>query len=294
MAKSENREIRHSIQRRLEFIEFRLYWEGQINRSDLVDTFGISVPQASADLRRYQELSPDAIEYDSHGKTYRPTEKFAPLQLEPSGDAYLARLRLRESGFVGKGETWAQRMPEFSIVPILRRTVEPEILREIIASIRSSFELKIKYQSAGSNTSRWRWIAPHALGFDGFSWHTRAWCQRNEDFRDFVLTRVLEVAESRSVEVDTATDAEWNESVTLLLKPNPELSPGAKKAVELDFGMVKGISLIETRVSLSFYLERHLGLDQDPKLVRPERQRIVLVNRDEVERIRAKTKISAD
>lgn len=293
MTKPENSEIRHSIQRRLEFIEFRLYWEGQINRSDLVDAFGISVPQASADLRRYQELSPDAVVYDGSGKTYRPTEKFVPLQLVPSGDAYLARLRLRESGFVGKGETWAQRLPEFSIVPILRRTVDPEILRKITASIRSSLELKIKYQSAASNSLRWRWIAPHALGFDGFSWHTRAWCQQNEEFRDFVLTRVLEVAESRVVEVDASTDTAWNESVTFLLKPNPDLSLGAKKAVELDFGMVDGISSIETRVSLSFYLERHLGLDQDPKLVRPERQRIVLVNRDEVERIRAKTRISA-
>ena len=150
--------------------------------------------------------------------------------------------------------------------------------------------MKIKYQSAGSNTSRWRWIAPHALGFDGFSWHTRAWCQRNDEFRDFVLTRLLEVAESRPVDVETKTDTEWNESVTFLLQPNPELSAGARKAVELDFGMVNGKTAIETRVSLSFYLERHLGLDQDTKLVRPERQRIVLANRIEVEEVRQKVK----
>lgn len=290
MTQNENRDIRHNIQRRLEFIEFRLYWEGQINRSDLVNTFGISVPQASADLRRFQELSPDGIQYDSHRKTYCPTKEFAPKQLRPSGDSYLARLRLRESGFVGEGETWAQQMPEFSIVPILRRTVEPEILREIIASIRNSLTLKIKYQSAGSGASRWRWIAPHALGFDGFSWHTRAWCQRNNEFRDFVLTRLLDVGKSAPINVNVEDDAEWNESVTFIIQPNPELSAGARKAVELDFGMERGTSSIVTRVSLSFYLERHLGLDQDPKLVRPERQRIVLANREEVENVRAKAK----
>ena len=42
--------IRWGIERRLEFIEFRLYWEGGVNRSDIVEEFGVSVPQASKDL----------------------------------------------------------------------------------------------------------------------------------------------------------------------------------------------------------------------------------------------------
>ena len=43
---------------RLEFIEFRLYWEGKLNRRDLIDFFGISTPQASLDLARYMEFAP--------------------------------------------------------------------------------------------------------------------------------------------------------------------------------------------------------------------------------------------
>jgi hypothetical protein len=43
---------------RLEFIEFRLFWEGVLNRADIIDYFGVSVPQASNDLSRYQELAP--------------------------------------------------------------------------------------------------------------------------------------------------------------------------------------------------------------------------------------------
>ena len=267
----------------MEFIEFRLFWEGQINRSDLVEQFGISVPQASADLKRYQDAAPNTIRYDSHRKTYLPTEKFTPRHLEPSGDAYLAQIRLRESGVVGEGETWAERMPDFSVVPILRRSVRPEILRAIVGAARDSLGLKVKYQSASSNSTNWRWIAPHALGFDGFSWHTRAWCLRNEEFRDFVLTRITEIGESRPEIVDTQLDFAWNQSVTLVVQPNPKLSPGARKAVELDFGMERGRCKIETRVSLSFYLERHLGLKQDPMKTDPEHQRLVLVNRDDVE-----------
>ncbi len=287
----EKSEMRHSVQRRLEFIEFRLFWEGQINRSDLVDQFRVSVPQASADLKRYQEIAPGFISYDSHLKTYRPTAKFTPQHLVPSGDAYLAHLRLRESGVVGESDTWANHVPDFSVVPILRRTVRPEILRAIMEAARMSLAVKIKYQSASSNSTTWRWIAPHALGFDLFSWHARAWCLRHEQFRDFVLTRVMEIGESRPEQVDRGLDHEWNQSVTFVLQPNPNLNPGARRAVELDFGMESGKCTIETRVSLSFYLERHLGLKQSPEPTDPNHQRLVLVNRNEVERIREAAKV---
>ncbi len=50
--------------------------------------------------------------------------------------------------------------------------------------------------------------------------------------------------------------------------------------------MVGGVVEVRTRVCLSSYLERHLGLDLDPSQVAPERQQIVLVNRDEVEAAR--------
>lgn len=287
MAEAKQHQIRHNLQRRLEFVEFRLYWEGQINRGDLVDTFGISVPQASADLQKYQSVAPGNIEYDAHRKAYRPTEDFAPRYLHPSGDAYLARLRLRESGFVAAGETWAERVPEFSVVPILRRTVEAAILRQVMAAVRESEALKIRYQSTSSSSPTWRWITPHALGFDGFRWHARSWCDRRQDFRDFVLTRVLDVGESRLSDAETEKDSEWHTAVTFVLQPNPRLGPGAQKAVELDYGMVNGKTSIETRVCLSFYLERHLGLDQDEDETLPVRQRLVLTNRQEVESVRS-------
>lgn len=294
MVRPEKSEIRHSVQRRLEFIEFRLFWEGQINRSDLVDHFGVSVPQASGDLKRYQEAAPDFIHYDSHLKTYRPTEKFTPMHLVPSADAYLAQLRLRESGVVAEGETWAERMPDFSVVPILRRAVKPEILRAMIGASRDSLALRVKYQSASSNSTTWRWIAPHAFGFDGFGWHARAWCLRHLAFRDFVLTRVLEVDGSRAEEIDRSADIEWNQTITLVLQPNPRLAPGDRRAVELDYKMDEGKCKIETRVSLLYYLKGHLGLDQNQETVDPKMLRLVLVNRDEVERISKSVKFQTD
>ena len=63
-------QLRWGVEQRLEFIEFRLFWEGAINRSDLVDQFGVSVPQASNDLRRYQEIAPCNMVYDKSAKRY--------------------------------------------------------------------------------------------------------------------------------------------------------------------------------------------------------------------------------
>ena len=60
--------MRWGVEQRLEFIEFRLFWEGSINRADIVDFFGVSVPQASKDLTLYQERAPGNLEYDTRGK----------------------------------------------------------------------------------------------------------------------------------------------------------------------------------------------------------------------------------
>ena len=46
-------ELRWGVEQRLEFIEFRLFWEEHVNRIDLMDQFGVSVNQASMDLNRY-------------------------------------------------------------------------------------------------------------------------------------------------------------------------------------------------------------------------------------------------
>jgi len=63
-------ELRWGVEQRLEFIEFRLFWEGHVNRSDVMAQFGLSVNQASADLSRYIGLAPDNMEYDRSLRTY--------------------------------------------------------------------------------------------------------------------------------------------------------------------------------------------------------------------------------
>ena len=279
--------LRWGVEKRLGFLEFRLYWDGRVNRGDLVRTFGISVPQASADLAHYQNVAPGNTTYDRVAKTYVAGPDFRPRFFDPSADRYLAQLRAVAAGILSKDDTWFGWVPEHTVVPVVRRHLDSETLRLLVGAIRAGRRMRVKYQSLARPAPRWRWITPHALGFGGARWHARAWCPENGDFRDFVLARILEVGATEPGDVDAAGDAEWHRQVTLRLAPNPALTDGGRRAIEIEYGMTRGEVAVSTRVCFSYYLERTLGLDLDPESVGPERLHVVLVNREEVDTARA-------
>ena len=274
---------RWNVEQRLEFIDFRLYWEGHVNRADLADYFGVSVPQASGDLTNYQEIARGNAVYDKTRKAYVAGPRFKPVFFEPSADEYLAQLRLVQSGLLAKEDAWAVVLPSHSIVPLLRRRLEPETLRRILNAIRTRSSVRITYQSMSRSDPKSRRISPHALGFDGFRWHARAWCHSRKRFLDFVLARFLEVSDGERSAVDPSTDLGWQREVTLTLAPHPGLFGGARRAIELDYGMEQGAVQVTMRVCMAFYFMGQLGLDRNPADVAPDRQHLVVVNKDEID-----------
>lgn len=59
--------------RRLDYIDARLAILGEVNRSDLMRAFGVSMGQASVDIAAYVRLYPSAIRYDRQRKRYVAT-----------------------------------------------------------------------------------------------------------------------------------------------------------------------------------------------------------------------------
>lgn len=282
-AKDDGREeLRWGIERRLEFIDFRLFWEGRINRSDLMDRFGISTPQASADIARYQELASANITYDPSLKRYLATPEFRSVFDAEDSDRYLAQLRSLASGTIRPEEAWLDEPPDFRVVPVPDRGVDTRVLKAVLSAIREREALQVLYQSMSKPEPQWRWITPHALGFDGFRWHARAFCHNDEIFKDFVFARILEVGKSKPHKIDPAADRAWGETVTVVIAPHPRLSPGQRKAIELDYGMRDGEREIEVPKAFLYYFLKRLGLDGEPARKRPQDQHIVLVNRREV------------
>jgi hypothetical protein len=59
-------------QHRLEWIAEMLRIYGFINRQHIMRKFGLSMPQASIDLRDFQKLYPKVAEYDLSAKAFVP------------------------------------------------------------------------------------------------------------------------------------------------------------------------------------------------------------------------------
>ena len=269
--------LKWGVERRLEFIEFRLYWEGGVNRSDIIEAFDVSVPQASKDLTLYQERAPHNAVYDKSAKRYVASNEFQPCFLKPDAGQYLNQLRSVAEGILASSESWIAHSPPYAGPPVPARGVNNNTLRTVLAAIRQNQAVEVKYQSLSSDDPRWRWIAPHAVGFDGFRWHTRAFCEVDKSFKDFLLSRIIETRSVRSIGVSPENDADWNELITLEIGPHPDLSDSQKRIIALDYGMRGGRAQIQVRKALRYYALRRLGLDTPPEARRPQDQQIVLL-----------------
>jgi predicted DNA-binding transcriptional regulator YafY len=90
-------------------------------------------------------------------------------------------------GLVAEKQSWISFFPDYAATPIPARGVDPEVLRELLSAIQEKSALQITYQSMSQPEPTARWIEPHALAFDGFRWHARAFCQKDKVFKDFLL-----------------------------------------------------------------------------------------------------------
>lgn len=271
-------------ERRLEFIDFRLRWDRTVNRGELVDYFRISSQQASADLAMYRKLAPQNLEYDKNLKTYRATANFKPAVARADAQVFLNRLMALSTGNLVPSASFIGWRPPHDIVRFPARPIDTGTLLRILWAIRDGEELRVLYQSMRRPAPTARWIAPHALAYDGLRWHVRAWCHENADFRDFVISRVQGVQASRKSTVSADTDTWWHTFVDVVVKPRSELTEAQKSAIEVDFGMTAGRLTLNCRKALAFYLLRQLQLDR-PDGQPPAAQPLDLVNRDELAEI---------
>jgi len=268
--------------RRLQFIDFRLRWSGQLNRTDLTEYFGISIPQASLDVSLYSSLAQANLVYDRGSKAYHTGQHFQPLYGRTSAKRFLAELLATELGIMEAGASFIGRAPACAVAPSPERSLDDEMVVRIVKAILGRQKILACYQSMSSPEPGERWLSPHALGYDGFRWHMRAYCHKRGGFYDFVLARVLAIAASEGTEIDPAKDFIWHRIVDLVLAPHPELAGGKRKVIELDYGMTDGEVHLHCRQALLYYTLKRLGL-LAAEAPDPNVQQIVLANREQVQ-----------
>lgn len=270
-------------ERRLEFIETRLCWDGRLNRSALTDFFGISVPQASLDLSRYMADAPGNTAYDASAKAYVATQDFQARFADESSARYLAELYALTTHVLGRDISFLGFIPPTEIVRAPSRVVPTPYLRQTLTAIRDKRQLIILYQTMSHPEPVQRTISPHALGYDGFRWHIRAYCHLRERYRDFVFARILQSQVGEASSLDPADDVEWQTMLDVLIGPNPSLAEGPRRAIALDYGMKDDELRIPTRQAFAYYLLKRLGLLSPPPQ-NPAEQHIILLNRNELRR----------
>ena len=287
--------LKWGVERRLEFIEFRLFWEGGVNRSDIINMFDVSVPQASKDLTLYQEHAPHNAIYDKSAKRYVASEKFAPRFLKPDPDSYLSRLRSVAEGLVDLSDSWITQVPDTDIALTPRRDIDPDVLRAVLSAVRDRKSVDVHYQSMSKERPdpAWRRISPHAFGYDGFRWHVRAYCHVTNRFKDFLLPRILGVGEMAEGGSDPLDDVLWQERFGVEIGPHPDLTASQKAVVAKDYSMEDGAAVLTVRYAMLFYVLKRLGLLGDATKRPARSQHIVVINWDETDAALRKAEYAA-
>ena len=279
-------QLRWGVRRRLEFIDFRLFWDGRFNRSDIAQTFGISAQQASADIAQYEKLGPQNLRYDRAEKAYRRADTFAPIFIGETIDRYLLQLVAIENRWMRPEDTWFDAIPPVEVLTLGRRPTDPTVLLRVLDAVRNHLEIDIEYSSLTGSEQLSRSIAPHALSHSAGRWYVRSWSREHNDFLDYNLNRIGAVKGQRLASVDPELDFEWVHKINLVIVPNAALSAERQVAVAAEHAMTDGRLIRPCRLSLSFYLMSEYNLDVEPGVLKPEKQQIVLENRDEVTQAR--------
>lgn len=283
--------MKWSVKQRLEFIEHRLFWESAINRKDLIDTFGVSVPQASADIKKYKQSAPGNIYYDKSQKQYLTTSKFKPIFGSIDSHNYLSKLSMLSEGIIKMDETFIGYIPEHSVVPSFERAIDPFILKKIVKVIKAGNSISIQYQSMSRPSPVWRWISPHAFAFDGFRWHVRAHCELTGEFRDFILGRILDTHNVKASKVSSSEDHQWNHFVTLKIAAHPDLTSYQRKIIEKEYNMKGGVAQIRLRAAFIYYVLLRFRLENKNDPIFQKHNNAIVLNYEEIEKYIKKNKV---
>ncbi|QCB48821.1 WYL domain-containing protein [Hydrogenophaga sp. PAMC20947] len=249
-------ELSAAQRKRLAYIEFKVWFHGEIARKHVLERFELATAAGTRDLSLYKELAPGNVCYER--KAYRYAPGFRPIFQHDVGQVLAALTTGLGAGEPATtGELLSHAVPAHLNLPSL------ETLATVTRAICASQVLALNYQSM-KNGPEPREIVPHSLVDSGLRWHVRAFDRTKGHFRDLVLTRMERVAPKKSAralapEERASADAQWHRQVSLTLLPHPShLHP---KVIARDFGMQRGRLNVTLRAAMAGYVLRQWQVD---------------------------------
>ena len=266
---------------RYRLIEIVALWEGRLTSNHLCNAFGIGRQQASHDINAYNRaVGPGNLVMDRHIKGYKPAPGFQPQVTAGLADEYLALLN-RDLDLSSRFDSLGLKSASTAVLGLPIRNVRPEVLRPLMQAAQAARRVEVEYVSFTNPEREVRVIAPHTLVFSGARWHVRAYCEKNRDYRDFVLSRFRGEADLMDESPNPAAqDAAWNTPVVLRIVPDTRLNAHQRSIIEQDYGMHDGCLDLPTRGALVQYLLQLLRIDLKTLDANPSAQQIIVENRE--------------
>lgn len=256
-------------------IELLVYWEGSVRPGELSHYTNITRQYASRVMKEYIKNNEAQLVYDSREKHYIATKQFSPRYITGNANEYLNWLMGYNTSLVAPLPTQAVTLPT--------RHITPAFVRPIVRALREKRRLDVDYSSIGNPDKDGRIIVPHHLVQTTLRWHVRAWCEKNQDYRDFVLSRFQGTPQllDKSSKDDTE-DVGWQTQVTVILAPDARFNENQRAIIEREFGMERGVLKITTRGCLVHYLLQALNINPDVLSAEAAAQQLMIVNKDNI------------
>ena len=251
--------LSHAQRERLAYIDFRLYFFGEIGRPDLIERFGVAPAGTTRDLALYREIAPQNITFDGSNKIYRIGQAFSPL-FDHASQRVLSALAL---GF-GDGVNGATQPLLPCESPTALSNPRMDVLAPVCRAIHAKRPVAIRYHSMSSGESE-RVIVPFALVDTGLRWHIRAFDRKSGEFRDFVVTRIEAptlLDEEPQANERPDNDIQWTRIVELELVPHPDQP--RPEITEMDYSMQGGVLRMKLRAATAGYILRKWSVDCSP------------------------------
>jgi predicted DNA-binding transcriptional regulator YafY len=259
--------------KRLWFIELIAWWEGRIASSHLIRQFGISRTQAQNDIAYYQSLLANNLQYHASHKGFLPQQGFVQAYINGDVVEYLNWISHQDAIID------ISTVLPYTTLALPKRQVSADIIRVLVSAIRLQRRVEVDYVSVSNPDYQGRIIVPHHFVSTGLRWHLRAFCEKSQQYRDFVLSRFRGIPDLlNKTDISAAQDNGWHTQLSLVFIPDPRLSPQQQEVIAHDYQMQHGQLTLNTRACLAQYLLQEMQINIRDINISPEAQQLVLSN----------------
>lgn len=266
---------------RLRQLELLLRWEGQVGNARLRDLLGLSSIRASQWIREFREFKPLWTHWNRITRSFNATPEFYRGKMPENTESlaqYLSLVGLPAAMDADSQHVVVTAFPDIT-------TPNPQIFAVLSNASRLKRAVEITYCSMREPKPHKRIISPHSIVRAGRRWHARAYCELNNQFRDYTLGRITnaKLLDRSSISL-MENDKDWMTEVPVRLIAHPDLSPDQESLIRFEYFKDTAARVTTCRGALVNYFIQDVRAAVDVKTQRPPEYQLAVGNIKEIKK----------